>query len=113
MLLEKEERLDKLIQALHMNLGRFMLTHWSFDPSMIEVAASHDKLDRTPADDQVDYVDIVQVANILSYAGSDHPYASIDRSKIPAFSRVGMTPVAEVEKKIAEGSEQEISDMLH
>lgn len=113
MLLEKEERLDKLIQALHMNLGRFMLTHWSFDQAMIDVAATHDQLDRTLTDDQVDYVDLVQVANILSYAGSDHPYAAIDRAKVPAFARVGMARIAEVEEKIAAGSEQEISAMLH
>lgn len=113
MLLEKEERLDKLIRALHMNLGRFMLTHWSFDPSMIEVAGTHDKLNRTPPDSRVDYVDIVQVANILSYAGTDHPYAGIDRSQIPAFVRIGEERVADVENKIAEGGEQELSSMLH
>jgi HD-like signal output (HDOD) protein len=113
MLLEKEERLDKVIQALHMNLGRFMLTHWSFDQTMVEVAGTHDKFDRQPPADQVDYVDLVQVANVLSYADSDHRYAGIDHSKIPAFQRVGMARVAEVEQQIAEGGEREISSMLH
>ena len=45
-----------------------------------------DKLDRKPAGEQVDYVDIVQVANILSYEQLRSQINRIDTGKFPHFN---------------------------
>lgn len=99
-LIAKEQQLDKVIHALHMPIGRLLLTLWKFDRTLIEVAGSHDKMDRQPREDLVEYVDVVQVANILVYDGTSHPYASLDRSGIKAFSKLnlGLSPEEQAEK---------------
>ncbi|MET0088222.1 MAG: HDOD domain-containing protein [Sedimenticola sp.] len=94
-LYENEKNLDKVISGLHMAIGKILLSHWKFEPVLLEVAALHDHLDRKPEGDQVDYVDIVQVANILSYTGSGHPYARIDRRKVNAFRRLALEELME------------------
>jgi HD-like signal output (HDOD) protein len=113
-LLDDEEKLDKLIRVLHMSVGKFLLGHWSFDPALVDVAASHDRLDRVPPGDEVDYVDIVQVANVLSHdSGGEHRYQGMDIARIPAFQRVGMKRVEQLQQQIEDGSEHEIGMVLH
>ncbi|MCP5410293.1 MAG: HDOD domain-containing protein [Chromatiaceae bacterium] len=113
-LLDDEKKLDKLVEALHMSVGKFMLSFWNFDPAMIDVAASHDKLDRKPAGEQVDYVDIVQVANILSYEQCEgHRLSRIDTGKIPAFQRVGIDLIAQFRQRPAGQEELDIGVALH
>lgn len=87
-LIAKEAHLEQIIAALHMPIGKIMLNLWKFDPGLIAVAATHDKQDRVSKSEFVTYVDIVQVANILCYEGSNHPLATIDRESIPAFKKV-------------------------
>ena len=41
---------------------------------------------------KADYVDIVQVATLQSYLGSEHPYTQLDWSQIPAFAKLGLDP---------------------
>ena len=114
-LLDDEKKLDKLINALHMSVGKFMLGLWNFDPAMIDVAANHDRLDRKPPGEQVDYVDIVQVANILSYEQcEDHRFAALDTEKIPAFQRVGVDLIEQFRQRCASGEfELDIGEALH
>lgn len=114
-LVDDETKLDKLVDALHMSVGKFMLTFWNFDPAMIDVAANHDRLDRKPAGEQVDYVDIVQVANILSYQNHDsHKLAELEPAKIPAFQRVGLDLIEEFKQRSAAGEfEAYLSETLH
>lgn len=85
---KKTEFLDNLLTKLHAKLGASVLKLWKFDPMIVAVAAEHENLARDPGDAPVDYVDLVQVANILSYEGSDHPLAKVDRTKIKAFTRI-------------------------
>ena len=95
-LAENAENLDKVISALHMLIGKFLLQHWNFDEELIRVASTHDKLDRKPSSDQVDYVDVIQVANVLSYEGTEHHYADIDYYRLPSFKRVGREIIEKV-----------------
>ena len=112
-LLDREDNLDKVIQVLHMSVGSFLLKHWNFDPALVEVAAVHDKLDREPPGDEVDYVDVIQVANVLSREGTPHRYGNIDVEKIPAFQRVGPDLIDRLLRQAgAEGTEQDISSVL-
>jgi putative nucleotidyltransferase with HDIG domain len=87
-LVNKPEVLDKLLYKLHTQLGGSILKLWKFDEQVIKAAAEHENLARDPGDAPVDYVDIVQVANILTHEGTEHRLANIDRSKIKAFARV-------------------------
>jgi putative nucleotidyltransferase with HDIG domain len=82
------EFLDKVLLKLHTQLGGSILKLWKFDQHVIDAAAEHEDLQRDPGDAPVDYVDVVQVANIIAYEDTDHPLASIDRTTIKAFSRL-------------------------
>ncbi len=87
-LVAKESLLNQIISALHMPIGKIMLNLWKFDPGLIAVAANHDKQDRVSKSEFVTYLDIIQVANILSYENTDHPLAAIDRESVPAFKKI-------------------------
>ncbi len=89
-LVNKEEYLEKLLDKLHTSLGKAILKHWDFDPALVAVAAEHEDLERQPIDDVADYVDLIQVANILAYTGTDHPLSKVDRSKLGSFRRLGI-----------------------
>ncbi|MCW8906972.1 MAG: HDOD domain-containing protein [Sedimenticola sp.] len=112
-LLEKESNLDKVIDKLHMPVGKFMLSRWNFDSALVDVAAQHDKIDRVPKGKEVDYVDIIQVANILSHQGSESRWAGVDIEENLACRRVGLDLVRNLDK-IAEESDalSEFSSML-
>ncbi len=99
-LTKKPEYLDNLVAKLHSSMGSNILKAWKFDPALIAVAADHEKLNRDPGDAPVDYVDIIQVANVMAHAGTDHPLATIDRSTIRAFARA----------KIGEGNQEQTAE---
>ena len=107
-LIAKEVHLDKVVAALHMPIGKIMLKLWKFDPSLIAVAALHDKMDRESKSELIDYVDIVQVANILSYEGSNHPHARVDRNRIQSFRKI----TAAIENDLGKEREQIFDEVL-
>ncbi|MDT8402947.1 HDOD domain-containing protein [Sulfuriflexus sp.] len=88
-LLEDEAALDKLIKELHPRLGKIILESWHFLPEISAVAAEHEDLNRNSGD-EIDYVDLVQVANLQSYIGSDNPLAKIDFDSVPACVKLGL-----------------------
>lgn len=90
-LVENPDYLDKLVHKLHPQLGSTITKQWKFDPTIVKVIAEHEMLDRNPGNQPVDYVDVVQVANILAYDQTDHPLARIDRSAIRSFQRIGFS----------------------
>lgn len=47
---------------------------------------------------KVDYVDIVQVATLQSYLGTDHPYTQLDWGTVPAFAKLGLDPNVDVQE---------------
>jgi putative nucleotidyltransferase with HDIG domain len=85
-----DKYLEHLLDQLHTGMGRDILQFWEFDPALVAVAAEHENLDRKPEGANPDYVDLIQVANILSYRGTEHQLAYIDREEVGAFSRLGM-----------------------
>lgn len=90
-LVSNKKALDKVLAVLHPNIGSYILKTWNFQPNLVAVTAEHENLDRDP-DTSVDYVDVVMIANLLSYIGTDHPYTKLDWSKIPAFTRLNIPP---------------------
>jgi HD-like signal output (HDOD) protein len=112
-LLEKESNLDKVIRKLHMPIGKFLLSHWNFDPIMVDVAGQHDKLDRVSPTGEVDYVDLIQVSNILFHQEHDQTYEDLDVSKLPSFKRVGLDLIEKVRSEEGnQDNELELSSML-
>ena len=89
-LLKDTAALDTLIETLHPVLGRRILEAWSFPEELIMVPQEHVNFSRERA--KVDYADVVMVAKLQSYIGSDHPYTQLDWSQISAFDRLGLSP---------------------
>ena len=95
LLISKPDVLDKILLKLHPQLGGSILKLWKFDEQVIAAAAEHENLTRDPGDGPVDYVDVVQVANILAHEGSQHRLADVDRSAIKAFARLKLSETSE------------------
>ncbi len=88
-LLDNETALDRIIASAHVKIGAAILQAWNFSDDLIRVAAEHENLSRNHAGPP-DYVDIVIVANLQDAYGTNHPYAEVDWSTVPAFEKLGM-----------------------
>jgi HD-like signal output (HDOD) protein len=84
-----EALIDKVCEVLHPELGRLILKAWEFPAELLDVPAQCHQFTRVAA--KVDYVDVVMVANLHTYSGSEHPYAKMDWSKIHAFENMGVS----------------------
>ena len=82
--------LNHVIEQIHPLIGEKILRTWEFPEPIAMVPAQY--LDFTRNSPKADYVDIVQVATLQSHLGSDHPYAQLDWSRIPAFAKLGLDP---------------------
>lgn len=100
--------LDKLDEKLHTTLGRVIVQTWGFSPELVAAVAQHENLSRES--EQLDITDIVTVANLLSYAGKNHPLTQADWTAVPAFKKIGISP----EDSIAtlEEAREEIAEIV-
>ncbi len=95
-LLKDSLSLDKVIENLHTSLGSKILAKWDFPDLIQQVPMSYLNFDSQKP--EADYADLVTVAMLQSYAGSDHYYAELDYSTVTAFERLGIdTNADEVE----------------
>ena len=90
-LLENPPMLEMIVATLHPRVGKIILESWGFAPEMVAVAAEHEDLKRDVGD-KADYVDVVQVANLQAYIGSEHRLGQVDLSTVPAFGKLGLEP---------------------
>lgn len=90
-LLSDSFTLEKVIEQLHPQLGQRILQAWDFPPALINVPTEQLNFDRQTV--ETDYVDIVQVAILHSYAGSEHPLGQVDWTHIDAFRKLGLEVV--------------------
>lgn len=88
-LLKDVAMLDQLIEAAYPALGRKILEAWEFPEVLRLVPEEHVHFDRVV--DAVDYADVVMVANLQSYIGTDHPFTQLDWSTISAFDHLGLS----------------------
>ncbi len=88
-LLKDIPMLDKLIEMANPEIGRKILETWDFPDLLKRVPEEHIQFDREV--DTVDYADVVMVANLQSYIGTDHPLTHMDWSAISAFDRLGLS----------------------
>ena len=89
-LLSDSISLDHVIEKIHPIIGDKILRTWEFPELIAMVPSQHLNFSRNSA--KVDYVDIVQVATLQSYLGSDHPFTQLDWHQIPAFAKLGLEP---------------------
>ncbi len=94
-LLEDAQALDGVIAELQPKIGKKILESWGFPETLIPVAVEHEDLQRDPGP-KADYVDVVIVAKLQTYAGTDHPHASLDWSEVPAFRKLGLEPDVQI-----------------
>ena len=83
--------LEPLISALRPELSYSMLSAWNFPRELIAAAAGHEELMRR-GQEQVEYVDLVLVANQLSYMDPEQPPTDSPLWRLPAFRKVGIEP---------------------
>ena len=91
-LLKDSFSLDMVIEQLNGPIGDLILRTWDFPPELANVPSQHMKYTREVA--QVDYADIVTVAMLQSYLGTDtnSSMTEIDYHQVTAFARLGMDP---------------------
>ncbi len=105
-LLNDSFALNKVLTVLHPSLGSYILKMWDFPEDIVSVSKNYLQFSRQA--DKLDYADIVQVATLQSYAGTEHPYTKLDWSEISSFDRLGLDPatlIAEMEDVIEEITE--------
>ena len=90
-LLEDDEKLVEVMQRLHTMIGPAVLDEWGFSRDMVIVSAEHEDIYQA-RDGEVDYVDVIIVANLHSYLGTQNRLAKINWEEVPAFAKIGMTP---------------------
>jgi putative nucleotidyltransferase with HDIG domain len=95
-ILNNPNKLQSVINKLHCNIGKIILEAWNFPQELVTVAAEHEDLNRL-GEVEVEYVDIVAVANLHSHLGSDHPLAKKDWASLPVFSKLDLTPVESIQ----------------
>ncbi len=80
--------LDHVIEQLHAPLGDLILKTWGFPEELAHIPSQHMDFSRNLP--KADYADIVTVAMLQSYMGSDHAMARVDYTKVTAFERLGL-----------------------
>ncbi|CAK0762182.1 HDOD domain-containing protein [Gammaproteobacteria bacterium] len=83
--------LGDVVADLHGDVGRTILESWHFPPELSSAAAEHDDLTRDSGPVK-DLVDVIQIANLLNYVGTDHRHTAVDWNTVPAFAKLGFTP---------------------
>lgn len=89
-LLKDSFTLDAVIDELHGQIGDLILKTWGFPEEIAHIPSQH--IDFSRQSPKADYGDIVTVAMLQSYLGTDSPMAKIDCSKVKAFERLGLDP---------------------
>lgn len=88
---DSEETLDNISGSIGPVLGKTMLQAWKFPPSLIIVAAEYTNIQR-PSPGLIEIIDIVVVAKLHSYIGTQRHLAQTNWATIPAFNKFKLTP---------------------
>ena len=89
-LLNHPDILNRIIDKLHPKIGTAILTAWDFPPELIAVPEGCIDYGRShpgPAD----YADVVTVARLQKFAGTEHALGQMDWSTIQAFGKLGLS----------------------
>lgn len=89
-LLSDSLTLDKVIESLHAPIGDMILKTWGFPEELAHIPSEHINFSRSAP--KADYADIVTVAMLQSYVGTDTPMGQVDYHQVTAFERLQMDP---------------------
>ncbi len=89
-LIDDDALLDQLVENLYPRISAAILKNWQFPLNLITVAAEHANLNRNSGPDGPDLCDVVQVANLQSYFGTDKALDPQTRHKVLAFEKLGI-----------------------
>ncbi|MEM9102181.1 MAG: HDOD domain-containing protein [Pseudomonadota bacterium] len=95
-LMENKAAIDSIVASLHPSVGTKILQAWDFPLELLEVPAGYLDFERDSGSHTPDYVDVVTVANVQSYAGTDHPLANVAEQHIVAFEKLGLSTEVDV-----------------
>lgn len=82
------ELLDQALLELSPEVGRRILEVWGFAQELIVVPEGCADFSRDI--EKADYADIVTVARLQTYVGTQHPLAEVDWAEVTAFTRLGL-----------------------
>lgn len=108
-LTENTELLENIINDAHGIIGKSMLEKWDFPHDLVAIPILHEELHREH-DGPADYVDLVTVANLQSYHGTDHQHASVEWDTIPAANKLGI--VTDTSSNTKEDAKESIDGIL-
>jgi HD-like signal output (HDOD) protein len=104
-LIKDSRKLDHMIANLYPKLGANILRSWEFPATLVAVAEEHTNLNRNSGDAGPDLVDVVQVAVLQSYMGTEKALAPDTLNKVTSFKQVGAETGFSVEE-LDEDSEE-------
>lgn len=91
------ERLIEVMGKVHTQVGEMILKSWGFHQHIIDAAIHYVEQFRTGTDD-TDLTDIVIIAELNTYRGTEHPCTLPDWSQYPAFRKIGIKSANDLEK---------------
>jgi len=107
-LLKDSFSLDLVIETLHPEIGELILRNWNFPEELVGVPKDYLIFDRERP--TADYTDLVTVATLQSYIGSNHPLTEVDYKNVTAFDRLGIdTDFDEDDENLADEMEAAMS----
>ena len=81
--------LVEIMGKVHTQVGKMILESWSFPRHIIDASVHYVDQFRT-GPSTLDLTDIVIIAGLNTYRGTDHPCTLPDWSKYPAFHKIGI-----------------------
>lgn len=111
-ILDSEEKLNFVIQELRGPLGQQILKEWNFDSALSDVSAEAENWLRD-SDKAADYVDVVIVAQIHSYFGSEENANLPPLLSTPAFLKLGLSKMGpDASLEVLYEADQGIRDIM-
>ena len=89
--------LIEIMGKVHTQVGKMILESWSFPKNIIDASIYYVEQFRTGAA-TIDLTDIVIIAGLNVYRGTDHPCTLTDWSQYPAFQKIGVHSREELDK---------------
>jgi len=82
------DRLNAMLWKLHGMIGGLVLSSWGFDNHIVSMVEEADDWYRDTADRDPDYTDVVLVAQLHSFIGTDRADKLPKFSEVPAFRKI-------------------------
>ena len=111
-ILESKEKLNFVIQELRASLGQKILQEWNFDSALSDVSAQAENWLRGN-DEAADYVDVVIVAQIHSYFGTNNNANLPSLLSTQAFHKLGLSKLGpDASMEVLFEAEQDIRNIM-